>query len=80
MGFQEVLTYGRKSGVQLGDHDTVAYAETFGAHGCRVGAEDEFGAALRQALSEDGSSLINVPVDYRHTTDPAADLHQDPFE
>ncbi|MDX3853661.1 acetolactate synthase AlsS [Streptomyces sp. AK02-01A] len=80
VGFQEVLKYGRKSGVQLADYDTVKYAETFGAHGYRVETEDEFGAALRQALSEDGPSLIDVPVDYSHNTDLAADLHEDPFE
>lgn len=80
VGFQEVLKYGRKSGVQLGDYDLVSYAAAFGARGHRVTTLDEFTATLRQALAEDGPSLIDVPVDYSHNTDLAAQLHDDPFE
>ena len=36
VGFQEVMKYGRKSGVQLGDYDITSYAAAFGAHGYRV--------------------------------------------
>jgi acetolactate synthase I/II/III large subunit len=80
VGFQEVLKYGRKSGVQLGDYDIVSYAAAFGAHGCRVKSLDEFSATLRQALTEEGPSLIDVPVDYSRNLDLAADLHDDTFE
>jgi acetolactate synthase I/II/III large subunit len=80
VGFQEVLKYGRKSGVQLGDYDIVSYAAAFGAHGYRVKSLDEFNATLRQALSEEGPSLIDVPVDYSRNLDLAADLHDDTFE
>jgi acetolactate synthase-1/2/3 large subunit len=41
---------------------------------------DEFGATLRQALGEEGPSLIDVPVDYSRNTELAAHLHDDPFE
>jgi acetolactate synthase-1/2/3 large subunit len=80
VGFQEVLKYGRKSGVQLGDYDIVSYAAAFGARGYRVATLDDFSATLRQALTEDGPSLIDVPVDYSHNVDLAAELHDDPFE
>jgi acetolactate synthase I/II/III large subunit len=80
VGFQEVLKYGRKSGVQLGDYDIVSYAAAFGARGYRVKTLDEFGATLRQALAEDGPSLIDVPVDYSRNVELAAHLHEDSFE
>jgi acetolactate synthase-1/2/3 large subunit len=41
---------------------------------------DEFGATLRKALDEAGPSIIDVPVDYCHNIDLAAQLHDDPFE
>jgi acetolactate synthase-1/2/3 large subunit len=80
VGFQEVLKYGRKSGVQLTDYDIVSYAAAFGARGYRVTTLDEFRATVRQALAENGPSLIDVPVDYSHNTDLAGHLHDDPFE
>jgi acetolactate synthase-1/2/3 large subunit len=80
VAFQEVLKYGRASGVQLGDYDIVSYAAAFGAHGYRVSTLEEFGTTLRRALGEDGPSVIDVPVDYSHNVDLAAHLHDDPFE
>ncbi|OBI26643.1 acetolactate synthase [Mycobacterium sp. E1386] len=80
VGFQELLKYDRKSGVELSDYDLVSYAAAFGARGYRVNTLDEFTTALRQALAEDGPSLIDVPVDYSRNTDLAAQLHDDPFE
>lgn len=80
VGFQEVLKYERKSGVELADYDIVSYAAAFGARGYRVKTLDEFGDTLRQALAEDGPSLIDVPVDYSRNTDLAGHLHDDPFE
>lgn len=80
VGFQEALKYGRRSGVQLGDYDIVSYAAAFGAQGYRVETLDDFRATLRRAFAEEGPSLIDVPVDYSHNLDLAADLHDDPFE
>jgi acetolactate synthase-1/2/3 large subunit len=80
VAFQEVLKYGRKSGVQLADYDIVSYASAFGARGYRVKTLDEFGATLRQALAADGPTLIDVPVDYSRNVDLAAHLHEDSFE
>ncbi len=80
VGFQEVLKYGRKSGVELGDYDIVSYAAAFGARGYRVKTLDDFRTTLRQALAEDGPSLIDVPVDYSRNIDLATQLHEDSFE
>jgi acetolactate synthase-1/2/3 large subunit len=80
VGFQEVLKYGRKSGVQLGDYDSVSYAQSFGARGYRVATLDEFQTVLKQTLSDDGPSLIDVPVDYSHNTELGAQLHEGAFE
>lgn len=80
VGFQEVLKYGRKSGVQLGDYDITHYAATFGARGYRVNSLEEFAATLVQALGDDGPTVIDVPVDYSRNTDLAAHLHDDVFE
>jgi acetolactate synthase-1/2/3 large subunit len=80
VGFQEVLKYRRKSGVQLGDYDIVSYAQSFGARGYRVESLDEFETVLEQTLSEDGPSLIDVPVDYSGNTDLGTHLHEAAFE
>jgi acetolactate synthase-1/2/3 large subunit len=80
VAFQQMMKFGRTSGVQLGDFDVVGYAEAFGAHGYRVGTEDEFLAALDKGLGEEGASIIDVPVDYSHSTDIGAQLHEDLFE
>lgn len=80
VGFQEMLKYGRKSGVQLGDYDIVSYAKAFGARGYRVETIEEFAAALRQSLAEEGPSLIDITVDYSHNIDLAAHLHDDVLE
>jgi acetolactate synthase-1/2/3 large subunit len=76
VGFQELLKYGRKSGVQLGGYDILAYAAAFGARGYRVDTLEEFATVLKQALSEDGPSLIDVPVDYSHNTDLGTHIYE----
>lgn len=80
VGFQQMLKYGRKSAVELGDYDTVAYAAAFGARGRRVDSEDEFVAALQEALAEPGVSIIDVAVDYSHNTELGAVLVEEAFE
>jgi acetolactate synthase I/II/III large subunit len=79
VAFHQLLKFGRTSGVQLGDYDIVHYAAAFGAHGYRVNSPEQFVPTLRKALQEDGPSIIDVPVDYSHSVDIAAQLHQDQF-
>jgi acetolactate synthase-1/2/3 large subunit len=42
--------------------DFVKLAESYGAHGRRVGSLDEFAKAMREGLSIEGPSIIEVPV------------------
>jgi acetolactate synthase I/II/III large subunit len=80
VAFQQMMKFGRTSGVKLGDYDIASYAEAFGAHGYRVSTEEEFLAALDKGLGEEGVSIIDVPVDYSHSTDIGAQLHENAFE
>jgi acetolactate synthase-1/2/3 large subunit len=75
VAFQEVLKYGRKSGVQLGDYDIVSFAAAFGAHGIRVDSLASFTTALQDALAAPGVTIIDVPVDYSRNTELFAELH-----
>jgi len=75
VAFQQVAKYGRSSGVQLGDYDITQYAAAFGAKGIRVNSMDEFDHALKQALSDTGITIIDVPVDYSRNSELFAQLH-----
>ncbi|HZA11503.1 acetolactate synthase AlsS [Mycobacterium sp.] len=76
VGFQEVMKYGRKSGVQLGDYDIAHYAAAFGATGIRVTQMREFEDAFKQSLNEPGITILDVAVDYSHTIDLYSQLHE----
>lgn len=85
VGFQELLKYGRKSGVELGDYDIAQYAGAFGAKGVRVDSMEEFEDELKTALNrefldEPGVTIIDVRVDYTHNTDLFAALHDGVLE
>ncbi|MDT7704844.1 MAG: acetolactate synthase large subunit [Pseudonocardiales bacterium] len=58
------LEMGRHSSVRFQNPDFVAYAESFGATGYRIGAADELLPVLQAALADDGVSVIACPVDY----------------
>lgn len=77
VAFQQELKYGRSCGVQLGSYDVVEYARAFGAHGHRVTSRDQLEPVLRAALAEQGPSIIDVPVDYSHNSELAAQLNND---
>jgi acetolactate synthase I/II/III large subunit len=76
VGFQELMKYGRKSGVQLGDYDIGHYAAAFGATGIRVSSMHEFENGFKQSLSQPGISILDVRVDYSHNIDLYAQLHE----
>ncbi|XVU30118.1 acetolactate synthase AlsS [Actinoplanes sp. CA-054009] len=80
VGFQELLKYGRKSGVQLGDYDTEALGQAFGVRGYKPTTEDEFIAAVRAALADGGRTIIDVPVDYSRNTELGSVLPAGAFE
>jgi len=57
------LDLGRHSDTRFGNPDLVTYAESFGARGHRVEAADQLLPILRQALADDGVSVIACPID-----------------
>ncbi|WP_019630237.1 acetolactate synthase large subunit [Actinomadura atramentaria] len=81
IGWKMDLELGRSSNITFGNPDFVAYAESFGARGYRVTSADELLPTLRKALSDDGVSVVTVPVDYSanlELTDKLGEL-TDPF-
>jgi acetolactate synthase I/II/III large subunit len=62
--WKEQLETGRAVGVDFGNPDFVAFAESFGARGYAVEAAEELLPALRRALDDDAVSVIACPVDY----------------
>jgi acetolactate synthase-1/2/3 large subunit len=80
VAFQEILKYGRTSGVQLGHYDITQYAGAFGATGIRINSFDEFENAFKQSLSDTGITIIDVPVDYSRNTELFAQLHEGVLE
>jgi acetolactate synthase-1/2/3 large subunit len=57
--------FGRPFGVEFGNPDFVAYAESFGIAGFRPVAAADLLPTLRRALDVDGPALVEVPIDYR---------------
>jgi acetolactate synthase-1/2/3 large subunit len=54
----------RNFGLDFGNPDFVAYANSYGARGHRVGATEELAPLLARCLAEGGVHLIDLPVDY----------------
>jgi acetolactate synthase I/II/III large subunit len=57
--------FGRPFGVEFGNPDFVAYAESFGIAGFRPSSAADLAQTLRRALDVDGPALVEVPIDYR---------------
>jgi acetolactate synthase-1/2/3 large subunit len=57
--------FGRPFGVEFGNPDFVAYAESFGIAGFRVTSSADHYETLMRALDHPGPSLVEVPIDYR---------------
>ncbi len=57
--------FGRPFGVEFGNPDFVAYAESFGIAGFRVGSSADLYPTLMRALDTPGPSVVEVPIDYR---------------
>jgi acetolactate synthase-1/2/3 large subunit len=51
-------------GLDFGNPDFVAYAESYGAKGSRVGSASEFSTMLEAAFREGGVHLVVAPIDY----------------
>jgi len=57
--------FGKPFGVEFGNPDFVAYAESFGIAGFRVGSAADLYPTLMRALDVPGPSLVEIPIDYR---------------
>jgi acetolactate synthase I/II/III large subunit len=57
--------FGRPFGVEFGNPDFVAFAESFGIAGFRPDGAADLLPTLHRALDVDGPSLVEVPIDYR---------------
>ena len=57
--------FGRPFGVEFGNPDFVAYAQSFGIAGFRPASADDLYPTLMRALETDGPAVVEVPVDYR---------------
>ena len=58
------LELGSSSDTGFSNPDFVAYAESFGARGYRIGAAAELLPTLQEAVAQDTVSIIACPVDY----------------
>jgi acetolactate synthase-1/2/3 large subunit len=63
------LEIGHNIDTTFGNPDFVAYAESFGARGYRIGAAEELLPTLRAALADNTVSVIACPVDYSANTE-----------
>ena len=57
--------FGRPFGVEFGNPDFVAYAQSFGIAGFRPNTAADLYPTLMRALEVDGPALVEVPIDYR---------------
>ena len=51
-------------GMDMGNPDFVAYAQSYGAQGHRPASADDFAPTLQKCLDTPGVHLIDVPIDY----------------
>ncbi len=56
--------FGRPFGVEFGNPDFVAYAESFGMAGFRPASAADLYPTLMRALETKGPTLVEVPIDY----------------
>ena len=63
---QQLMKYGRASGVEFGAVDVVSFAQSFGALGLVLNDIDDFKSLFNIALEAKKPVLINVPIDYQY--------------
>jgi len=63
--YQEHIFGGGEASVRLANPDFPALARAFGLRGVRIGAIEELGPAIAEALRADRATVIDVPIDHR---------------
>lgn len=51
-------------GLNYGNPDFVKYAESYGAHGCRIESAEALLPTLKDCMNQPGVHLVEVPMDY----------------
>jgi len=62
--WKQKIHYGHATSVKVGNPDFVAFAESFGAKGMRVGSAGDLGRCLDEAFACECPVVIDCPVDY----------------
>ena len=62
---QEIVKYGRTSGVDFGAVDLKHFAKAFGAKGYVLRKASDFESLLDEVFSQKGPVLVDIPIDYR---------------
>jgi acetolactate synthase-1/2/3 large subunit len=75
IAMHQLREVGRTTAIDIGSVDFVAWAEGLGATGYKVNGENELREALKQALGNDGPSVVAVRTDPRVIT-PTLTLEQ----
>ncbi len=68
IGWKQTNEFGRHTDLSFGNPDWVQMAQSFGWHGHLVPNSADLQDVLRQSFTEEGPSLIVVPIDYRENT------------
>jgi len=55
-------------GLEFGNPDFVEYANSYGAHGHRIKATQDFVPALEHCYKAGGVHLVEAPIDYSENT------------
>jgi acetolactate synthase I/II/III large subunit len=77
---QEMLKYGRTSGIKLGPIDYVKYAEAFGAKGLMIEKPDDIVPVMKKAFDTRGPVIVGVHVDYRDNHELFEMVHEDSIQ
>jgi len=62
--WKQRIKFGKEFRCHFGNPDFVKFAESFGARGYRVEAEEELSPIIKDALSQEVAAIIDCPVDY----------------
>ena len=77
IAWKQQRRFGRTFGVDFGNPDFVALAESFGMHAWRCDTATDFAKCLAEALTDERPTLIALPIDYSPDVAIVGDLGQE---